>query len=567
MLSHRLTPSGEYKVKVEYNVLIPMRDGVGLSANIYRPDSQDQFPVLLLRTPYNKNVEENVDEIKLARHGYVVVVQDVRGRHDSEGMFYPFLNEASDGFDSQRWCATKEWSNGIVGGIGRSYYGITQLLPAMHGSSILKAMNPVVTSSDVYKDWLYPDGAFALEFALAWGATYIDARTNQAIEIGDWEKHFLHLPLTEAAKALGHNTQHYQDWATHPVFDSYWSHLGTRKKMAQVKTPAYFMGGWHDIFLRGTLNDYNMLREKGFNKEVREFTRVLIGPWSHNLLNQSKIGEIDYGNQATVDLLNLKKEWFDYWLKGVSNDLLKSPPVRIFVMGDNIWRDEWEWPLARTRYCKFYFHSDGHANSLKGNGTLNTVPPNIEEPPDHFTYDPANPVPTLGGNACCFPEITTMGPFDQQSIEQRQDVLVYTTEPLKQDLEVTGPVTAQLFVATSAKDSDFTVKLVDVYPNGKAMNVCDGIVAARYRKSLEKSLLLTPNRVYELEVDMWFTSQVFKVGHRLRVEISSSNFPRFARNLNTGKLSGTSKEILQAHQTVYHDSSRPSYTCLPIIPR
>ena len=236
-------------------------------------------------------------------------------------------------------------------------------------------------------------------------------------------------------------------------------------------------------------------------------------------------------------------------------------------MGDNIWRDEWEWPLARTRYCKYYFHSDGHANSLKGNGTLNTVPPDVEEPPDHFTYDPANPVPTLGGNGCCFPEITTMGPFDHQSIEQRQDVLVYTTEPLKQDLEVTGPVTARLFIATSAKDSDFTVKLVDVYPNGKAMNVCDGIVAARYRKSFEKSLLLTPNRVYELGVDMWFTSQVFKVGHRLRVEVSSSNFPHFARNLNTGKLSGTSKEILQAHQTVYHDSSRPSYTCLPIIPR
>ncbi len=563
----RLTPSGEYKVKVEYNVLVPMRDGVNLSANIYRPEAPGRFPVLLLRTPYNKNVEENIDEPKLARYGYVVVIQDVRGRHDSQGEFYPFLNEARDGCDSQQWCATQEWSNGNVGAVGRSYYGFTQLLPAILGSPVLKAMNPVMTGSDVYKDWLYPDGAFALEFALAWGATYMDGHTNQLTDIGDWSKFFRHLPLVDAAEALGHGTRHYRDWTTHPDYDSYWNHISARERMAQVKSPAYFMGGWYDIFLRATLDDYKMLREKGSSNEARQATRVLIGPWSHNLLNQTQVGEIDYGPRATVDLLGLKQRWFDYWLKGIDNDLLKQAPVRIFVMGDNVWRDEWEWPPARTRYCKFYLHSGGHANSLHGDGTLDMQLPEAGEPPDHFTYDPADPVPTLGGNTCCWPEITTMGPFDQQAVEQRHDVLVYTTEPLDHDLEVTGPVTAKLFVVTSVKDTDFTVKLVDVYPDRRAMNVCDGIVVARYRESLEKPSLLTPDKVYELGVDMWSTSQVFKRGHRLRVEVSSSNFPHFARNLNTGEPPGTSKRVLQAHQTLYHDPSRPSHTCLPVIPR
>ena len=236
-------------------------------------------------------------------------------------------------------------------------------------------------------------------------------------------------------------------------------------------------------------------------------------------------------------------------------------------MGDNVWRDEWEWPLARTRFTNYYFHSQGRANSLYGDGTLDVQLPTAQEPPDRFTYDPGKPVPTLGGNNCCWTETTPMGPFDQRPGERRDDVLVYTSAPLETDLEVTGPVIARLFVSTSARDTDFTAKLVDVHPNGRAINVCDGIVVSRHRESLEKPSLLTPGKLYELEVDLWATSQVFQRGHRLRVEVSSSNFPRFARNLNTGETPGTSTRIVKADQTVYHDPSRPSHIRLPVIPR
>ena len=276
-------------------------------------------------------------------------------------------------------------------------------------------------------------------------------------------------------------------------------------------------------------------------------------------------GEVDFGKASMVDFQSVELRWFDHWLKGKKNGIEKEAPLSIFIMGTNEWRDEHEWPLARTKFTSYYFHSAGKANSLQGDGELSTQKP-VEEKPDKFTYNPQFPVPTQGGCNCCNPEIVPWGAYDQRSVEHRQDVLVYTSEPLKQDIEVTGPVIVKLHASTDGKDTDFTAKLVDVHPDGYARNLCDGIIRGRYRESTSRQVLLKPGEVYEFTIDLWPTSNVFQKSHRIRVEISSSNFPRFDRNLNTGGRFGYEYKMREAKQTIFHDKARPSHILLPVIP-
>jgi putative CocE/NonD family hydrolase len=327
----------------------------------------------------------------------------------------------------------------------------------------------------------------------------------------------------------------------------------------------YHVTSWYDFVQGGTLAHYEAVRDHAMTPEARANQRLLIGPWAHifpyTVPTSRGTGDIDFGPAAKIELHEIQLRWFDYWLKGMRSGILDEAPVKIFVMGENQWRDEREWPLARTRYTPWYLHSGGGANSDHGDGRLSPKPP-AEEPTDRFVYDPDDPVATCGGNTL----IISTGVQDQRPLEARRDVLVYTSEPLDAPLEVTGPIIVKLFAASNAVDTDFTAKLVDVRPDGYAQNIADGIIRARYRESTLRPMPLTPGTVYEFTIDLWATSHVFFAGHRLRIDIASSNFPRFDRNLNTGEDQATGTRRVKAEQTIFHDAPRPSHVILPIIP-
>ncbi|MEE9162379.1 MAG: CocE/NonD family hydrolase, partial [Candidatus Neomarinimicrobiota bacterium] len=515
-----------YSVTWQFNVKVPMRDGVKLSTDIVRPDSPQRFPVILIRTPYNKAGSRDT-ALYFAKHGYVVAAQDVRGRHDSEGEWEPFFHEPDDGFDAQQWAATQPWSNGEVVTWGDSYVAIVQWLAAMRGNPHLKGMVSIVGPYDLYQDLFYIGGSFQQSVAIMF-ATFVDGHVvqGQEIEFAPWPKSFRHLPASDALTVVGRNPQFYRDWVAHPTYDDYWRRLRWQDLYKQFDFPVLNIGGWFDIFQKGTLESFRRLRSEG-PARVRDGHRVIIGPWPHSVSNSPRTGDVDFGPESMLQLREITLRWLDHYIKGIDNGAGQEDPVKIFTMGEGVWHSYSEWPVPGTRYEKFYLRSNGSANTLLGDGALGPRPPPAGEKPDRYTYDPADPTPTAGGGTCCWPNIVPWGPVDQRAVERRDDVLVYSTPPLEEDLRVSGPVVAKLWIATSAPDTDFTVKLVDVQPNGFAMNLTDGILRARYRKSFEQPELLTPGQPYQLTIDLWNTSNVFKKGHRIRVEVSSSNFPRF----------------------------------------
>ena len=378
------------------------------------------------------------------------------------------------------------------------------------------------------------------------------------------------LPLQDLPLLKEHNlAPYYYDWLKHPTDDEYWQQWKIEAHHDKVTVPALNVGGWYDIFLGGTIRNYLGMRRHGGSAAARQHQHLVIGPWKHGVPLSSISGDMAFGIMAesfAIDFEGVQLRWYDHWLKGMDNGVRHEAPVRLFVMGDNAWRDEQEWPLARTQYTRYYLHSHGRANSLHGDGVLSTAEPGAEQP-DRFLYDPRHPVPTRGGPLCCWPGALPQGVYDQTVVESREDVLVYSTPPLAQDVEVTGPVVVTLYAASSAVDTDFTAKLVDVHPSGFVQNLTDGIIRARYRQSTTRAELLEPGKVYAYTIDLWATSNVFKAGHCIRVEISSSNFPRFDRHPNTGGDLATATELAPAIQTVYHDGTYPSHVTLPLIPR
>lgn len=555
-----------------YNVMIPMRDGVKLATDIYRPDKTGTYPVLLMRGPYGQSAQLVETGQRWAKRGYVFIYQDVRGRYDSEGTFYPYMFEANDGYDTQQWAGQQPWSTGDVGTLGGSYRGTTQWFSAPLRSSALKAMIPSISPLNYYSDVAYTGGAFRLAERISWGLG-VGGRTSQAMHT-DWAKTVWHLPLRTMDNALGVNLPHWQDWIAHPSYDDYWAVLNVKAKLSDVDAPAYNIGGWYDRFLKGTLSAYQGARQQIRSEHSREGQKLLIGPWAHNVIPpaSSVLGELDFGPDSILDLEPSYVAWFDYWLKGRSSAFITGAPILLFVMGENHWRTENEWPLARTHYTPYYFRSGGRASAVEGEGRgeLSLAIPSLDNPNDQYTYNPANPVPTCPTMPCGasgLAALTGSGPRDQTVIEQREDVLSFTSEPLVSDTEITGPVEVILYAASTALDTDFTAKLVDVHPNGKAYNLVDGIIRARYRDSFEKPELLEPNKVYQYTIDLWATSNLFKKGHRIRVDISSSNFPRFDRNPNTGHPFGQNTDLQSATQTIYHNSEYPSHILLPVIPR
>ncbi len=490
---------------IEKNVMVRMRDGVHLATDIYRPTEQDPFPVLLMRSPYGKE-DIAIYARAFVQAGYAVVIQDSRGCFASQGEFTPMFVEPADGADTIARAAHQPWSSGKVGMIGASYLGFTQWLAAREAPEALKAISPAVTASNFYHAPWYQGGAFQLGVCLAYSVQHAAMAMQRKIRLGQATTADME-PITQAVSNIPSLYEHL------PFVDM---------PLLRETSPFYF---------------------------------------------DCAFPEHDFSPRATLDFGSVQIRWFDHWLKGIDNGVEQDKPVRIFVMGEDRWREEDDWPLPDTRYLPYYLRSGGHANSAAGDGLLSTEPPG-DEAEDVYLYDPRNPVPTIGGPTL-MADLTNTGPRDQRVVESRDDVLCYTTPSLEEPVEVTGPIELVVYISSSARDTDFTGKLVDVYPDGRSEILSDGILRSRYRNSFSLPVLMEPGNIYELHIDLMATSNVFKEGHRIRLDISSSNFPRFDRNTNTGGTIATEseKDFVQAVNRIYHDSMYPSHLVLPIIER
>jgi uncharacterized protein len=559
-----------YEVIIERDVQAKMRDGITLRSDVCRPKTDGKFPVLLTRTPYDKKRDADIC-LKGAARGYVVVAQDVRGRYASEGEWYPFKNESQDGYDTVEWAAALPYSNGKVGMFGGSYVGATQYLAAIASPPHLAGISPDVTASNYHDGWTYQGGAFELWFDESWttglAENTLERRAQSGGDALGWTQKLplWSYPVREAPSAAG-LAPYFTDWLAHPNYDDFWKRWSIEDHYAQIQVPVFGLGAWYDIFLGGTLKNYAGLRKEAGTEAARRGQRLQVYVGGHaGGSDARKVGAVDFGDKLPFDLDEAVLRWYDSLLKGIGNGPDQEKPVRIFVMGKNEWRDENDWPLQRAKATRYYLHSTKPANGLEGGGALTTAAP-AEEKPDQYVYDPNDAIPTIGGPLCCSALPTGVGPQDQRPAEARGDVLVFSSPAFTQSTEVTGPIALDLYVSSSAVDTDFTGKLVDVWPNGFAQNLTEGILRLRYRNSQEKPELANPGEIYHISVELWATSNVFLPGHKLRLEVSSSNFPRFDRNLNTGEDQARWTHMVKATNVIYHDKSRPSALVLPILP-
>ena len=553
-----------YGVAEELDVRVAMRDGVQLSTNIYRPDEDGRFPVLLVRTPYGNGGAGSTGWHFWAERGYVTVVQDTRGRFESEGLFYPVIFEAEDGVDTQKWVSEQPWCNGRIGTLGGSYVGMTQWMPALEGVSYVDAMFTFVPYTENYTV-ARQNGAYRMRLYSRWYSMMCAPYAVDSDEFmkNDIDRMDLHVPLLEQDTVAGWRMPFVRDILNHPENDAYWEPIAFEGNYKNVRSAVFILAGWFDLFTKQNLKNYMEIR-KSTPADVRAQHKIVVGPWGHGISGDGTLGDMDFGKHAALNANELMHRWFDSQLRDIDTGIMEEPPVRIFVMGDNVWRYENEWPLARTNYTKYYLHSGGGATTKNGDGSLTKAAPG-SEPIDSYTYDPADPVPS-DPNGAVYDDFKNY-PIDHSPIEDRDDILVYTTPPLGGDMEVTGPVTMTLYASSSAVTTDFTAKLLDVHPDGRAIYLCDGVIRVTHRNGDTGTSFIEPGKVYEYDIDLWATSNVFKKGHRIRVEISSSNFPRFDRNLNTALNNALATEMVKAEQTIYHNNEYPSHIVLPVIPR
>lgn len=570
------------QLTIEKDLPVLMRDGVSLATDVYRPAGTSRHPVIMLRLPYSKEQPMLLflagDILRVAQAGYAVVVQDCRGTFKSGGTFNPYFQEADDGVDAIAWAAAQPWSSGEVGMMGASYYGATQWLAAMKNPPALKAIAPFITTDQYYDKWTYQGGALQLGFILQWAsATFAvgeaarrlgrgEAQPTElgaAITIADHvDERYWHTPLSDLPE-LADLAPYVRDWIAHPDYDAYWRRIAPAEHRDTTTVPALNFGGWFDLFLGGTLANYSAMKDRVPQK-------LIIGPWVHGY-NGGIYPDRNFGmfaHDAVADVTAEQIRWFDHWLKGADNGLGSDKPVKLFIMGPDVWREEDDWPLPDTDWRNLYLHSDGGAAA--NDATLSFEAP-ADEPPDTFNYDPGDPVPTVGG-ASFLPGLfiaANAGPRDQRAVESRADVLCYSSAILEHDLEVTGPLSLVLYVRSSAPDTDFTGKLVDVYPDGRALLVTDGILRLRYRNGFSSQQLMSPGEIQRIEIDLVATANVFRAGHRIRLEVSSSNFPRFDRNTNTGGeiAEESAADFVVAENSVLHDAAHPSHLVLPVIAR
>lgn len=552
-------------ILIDQHHAIRMRDGVTLYADIYRPSRPGQFPAVVVRTPYGvqrENVGVHDNLIALARMGYAVVNTDCRGRYESEGAWDPFRSEGRDGYDVIEWSAKQPWSNGKVASQGGSYLGHVQWAAGSEKPPSLVAMFPAVASTNLYANWITHGGAFRLSFNFGWGAIRMPFRIMQpqwyftgkdaAPELG-YDRLLRHLPLeTMDVAAYHHPVSHWRDWLAHESYDAYWKAVSDEERFENIQVPVHTQGGWFDIFLAGTINGYTGVRQKGATERARRLSRVVIGPWGHG--PGRKYGDLDFGPDADRKLADYERRWHEFHMKGAANGLDTEPPVQIFYMGVNRWRGEENWPVPGTQYVSWYLHE---------NGRLSTQPPRGESS-SVYRYDPEDPVPTTGGNNCCGTP-TIAGPVDQAPLDGRKDIVRFQSDTLDSAVTIGGPVKMKLFASTDGRDTDWMVKLIDVHPGGKAYPMAEGILRARFRQGLDRPELLETGKPYEFEIDLVGTAVVFQPRHRIRVDITSSNFPQFDRNLNTGEPLGKGTRGRAARQTIWHSSARPSAIVLPVV--
>lgn len=598
--------SGPYAVEVRKDVMVPMRDGVKLATDVYLPVEdgdvlKQKLPTILERKPYNKNGSKSAGTY-YASHGYVYVAQDTRGRYGSEGVWHMLTDDGKDGVDTAAWIGKQPWSNAEIGMIGTSYVGGTQHALAMEKPPELKTVIPVDAMSNLGYASMRNGGAFELRF---WNWIYLNAGkgSRQSHDPGtaavlqemakNRMQYLFRLPLRKGTTPMKLAPE-YEDWLVagmqHGANDDFWKQNNITDYPEKYKDiPVYLVSGWYDSWSSNNTANFQTL-----SKTLKGPVYMIMGPWIHGQQGSYSHGQVTFGKKAAIaDPLGWRKEWYDHWLKGIDNsvgtaDPFKTP-VRIFVMGTGdgsktssgklnhggFWRNEQEWPLARTVYTKFH---------LQPTGGLSTKTPEAKQASTSFKFDPENPVPTIGGNISSGNDILVQGGWDQRGSDKiwnfpnpiplsaRNDVIVFETEPLKEDLEVTGELAVKLWISSSAKDTDFTAKLIDVYPpstdfpGGFDLNIGDGIIRTRFRDSLKTEKLMQPGEIYPVTIKLYPTSNVFKKGHRIRVDISSSNFPRFDVNPNTGEPLNNNRLQQTAINTIYHDQQHPSHILLPIIP-
>jgi uncharacterized protein len=533
-----------------------MRDGVVLRADVYRPDTERAVPALVNRTPYDRSSPliqlAAIEPERVVDAGFALVCQDVRGRFASEGEFYTFFSDVEDTYDTVEWAAAQPWCDGNVGMVGRSYAAAVQWLGAAEQPPHLRAISPIVTGSDFYNGWIYEGGAFQFGFNVFWIWLMSNPRG-----VGKLEQIYRHLPLRTLPVDDLVWSRLYAHWLAHSTDDHYWRSLSINRRYDRIDVPAFIVGGWYDVFIRGTLENYVGLRAR--NQPVR----LLVGPWAHG----STYGPYPehsfdlFAPDDTIDVADLQLRFFAQHLLGEENGFGGGQPVRIFVMGENRWRDEDDWPLARARETDWFLHADE---------LLSRDAPG-DERPDEFVYDPNDPAPTIGGPTSLPARMMkpNSGPLDQRRLAERDDVLAYESAPLDEPLEVTGPLAVHLHAATTAPDTDFVAKLVDVRPDGTAIILAEGVLRARFREGFDREVLLEAGRPYELRIDLAATSNVFGAGHRIQLLVTSSSFPRFDRNPNTGHALGVDgpDDLQAARQTIFHDAARPSRLVLPVVPR
>jgi predicted acyl esterase len=552
----------DYPIRPELDVMIPMRDGVRLATDLYFPSgASGKLPTVFLRTVYTKSREFGQDPIfaELVRRGYVVVIQDTRGRGASEGSFIPTVGDRNDAYDTVSWLTSQTWSNQRIGTAGCSSPGEAQLLLAIsrHPRHVTAIPQAAASAYNVRgRPWASFDGGV---FELAQTAGWFS---------GDPRKlDYTTLPIIDILKRAGISGTEYEHFASSNPDGEYFRNLEWIRPGEVLDMPMLFFDSWYDYGAAETLELFNNLRSSAPSAVARENQFIVLAPTTHcgyaSATENTIVGARDLGD-ARFDQLSLRLRWYDHWLKDVDNGVTEIPPVQYYLMGKNQWKSAKTWPVPGTHFENLYLVSSGHANSRLGDGIL-TFEPTENAPSDAFRYDPGNPVPSLGGHACCTGTDTESGAYDQSKIEQRDDVLVYTSAVLTKGLEVTGPLEVVLHVSSSAPDTDFTAKLVDVYPDGRAFNIEEGALRLRYREGFEKSLRMRPDEIYRIRLDLHVTSNYFGSGHRIRLEVSSSNFPRWDRNLNSGGSNYDETEYRVSENVVHHSGDHRSYIRLPIV--
>jgi uncharacterized protein len=554
------TGKGQAKPRIDVRPLrdnkVPMRDGIYLATDVALPVTKGPFPTILARLPYGKKKPAMLLPLAhiLAQRGFVFVIQDCRGKFKSQGTFRPFEQEVADGADTIKWIKQQPWSDGRVIPVGFSYLGYTAWAAAI-GAGGAQGVVPITTTPNPY-DMVYSDGILNYMMALDWAISIEGTSVNPTGNI-DWYRPIL-TALENVDDLVSKDISLYNTWVAHPTPDNYWKRIDLSKRIRKINAPSLLVGGWYDPFCKHTLETFTSLRKNGVGKSKMAY--LMIGPWSHSLTR--KVGPVDFGNQAGFSTVVQAMAAFINQISG-KEGAEKLPRISLFTMGENRWRAEKEWPLKRTVYKKYYLHSQAGANTIKGDGKLSASVPETQEP-DRFTFNPRHPVPSVGGSL--YPA-SFAGPRDQRAVLLRKDVLVYTSEPMTVPTEVTGPISVTLYASSSAKDTDFTATLSAVSADGRSLNLQDGIVRASYRNGLGKSSAIQPGAVVKYTLDLGATSYLFFPGQKIRVSISSSSFPQFAVNHNTGVDPARDARFLEAEQAVFHSAKYPSHITLPIIPR